>query len=232
MSATEHDNGTACARVTEGLGVLHLFGEAGHEPEALVQVVKEAMEDGTQVLTISTLGHRGSVAVMALDQDILKLRRLQRRLAAAGMTFTDSFFSLTEVSEYARGLPEERKRPRLYPVLPPEGRLAWCFYPMAKRRGESANWYQLEYAERERLMYEHGSSGRLFADRITQLITGATGVSDWEWGVTLFGKHPDDIKAVVYTMRFDEASARYADFGPFYTGVVQEPEEVFGSMRG
>ncbi len=231
MSGTE-GVGAGCGLVSEGLGVLHLFGEAGSDAEALVQVVKEATEDGTQVITVSTLGHRGSVAVMALDEDVLKLRSLQRRLSAAGMTLSDSFFSLTEVSEYAKGLPDERKRPRLYPILPPEGKLAWCFYPMAKRRTEGANWYQLEYAERERLMYEHGSSGRRFADRITQLVTGATGVSDWEWGVTLFGKHPDDIKAVVYEMRFDEASARYAEFGSFYTGVVQAPEEVFGLIRG
>ena len=38
--------------------------------------------------------------------------------------------------------------------------------------------------------------------------------------MTLFGVHPDDLKACVYTMRFDEASARYAEFGPFCTGMV------------
>ena len=39
------------------------------------------------------------------------------------------------------------------------------------------------------------------------MITGSTGLDDYEWGVTLFGQHPDDLKEVVYTMRFDRASA-------------------------
>ena len=38
--------------------------------------------------------------------------------------------------------------------------------------------------------------------------------------MTLFGVHPDDLKDCVYEMRFDEASALYAEFGPFYTGMV------------
>ena len=36
--------------------------------------------------------------------------------------------------------------------------------------------------------------------------------------MTLFGAHLDDLKECVYTMRFDEASAQYAEFGPFYAG--------------
>jgi len=55
-----------------------------------------------------------------------------------------------------------------------------------------------------------------------QVVTGSTGVDDYEWGVTLFAERPDDLKEVVYTMRFDEASAIYADFGPFYTGMVSD----------
>ena len=53
-------------------------------------------------------------------------------------------------------------------------------------------------------------------------MTGSTGVDDYEWGVTLFAERPDDLKEVVYTMRFDQASAIYADFGPFYTGMVSD----------
>jgi chlorite dismutase len=75
-------------------------------------------------------------------------------------------------------------------------------------------------------MYDHGGVGRTFADRILQLITGSTGIDDYEWGVTLFGARPDDLKECVYKMRFDEASARYAEFGPFYTGVVADLHEV------
>lgn len=218
--------------VTTGLGVLHLFGWAGpgFDADAAISAVKEALRQGAQVMTIAGVGHRCDFAVMALDEDLLVLHRLQVRLRQAGCAFADSFVSLTEVSEYARNLTPERARPRLYPKLPPKGRDAWCFYPMAKRRKVGQNWYVLPFEERERLMAEHGVSGRKFAGRVTQLVTGATGVSDWEWGVTLFAKHPDDLKSVVYTLRYDEASAVYAEFGPFYVGVIRPPEEVFGEL--
>ena len=97
---------------------------------------------------------------------------------------------------------------------------------MSKRRGEVHNWYATAYEERKELMLGHGKTGREFAGRVLQLITGSTGVDEYEWGVTLFAVHPDDLKEVVYTMRFDEASARFAEFGPFYTGIVAEVEEV------
>ncbi|MDA8062109.1 MAG: chlorite dismutase family protein, partial [Actinomycetota bacterium] len=103
---------------------------------------------------------------------------------------------------------------------------AICFYPMSKRRGESDNWYRLDFDERKRLMIEHGTSGRRFAGRVLQLVTGSAGLDDFEWGVTLFGVHPDDLKETVYAMRFDEASALYGEFGPFYAGVVGSAEEV------
>ncbi len=79
-------------------------------------------------------------------------------------------------------------------------------------------------------MVEHGTSGRKFAGRIVQVVTASTGVDDYEWGVTLFGQRPDDIKDVVYTLRYDEASAVYAEFGPFYTGVVGSLDEVLDSV--
>ena len=140
--------------------------------------------------------------------------------------------SITEVSEYAAGVPDEMKNMRLYPDLPPEGKSAWCFYPMSKRRGEADNWFTLEFDRRKELMYEHGASGRKFAGRVVQLITGSTGLDDYEWGVTLFCVHVDDLKDVVYTMRFDEASAVYAEFGPFYTGTVGSLHEVLSEALG
>jgi chlorite dismutase len=97
---------------------------------------------------------------------------------------------------------------------------------MSKRRDGEDNWYRLDYESRLALMHEHGSSGRRFAGRVLQLITGSTGIDDFEWGVTLFASTPDDLKECVHQMRFDEASARYADFGPFYTGIVAPVEEV------
>ena len=127
-------------------------------------------------------------------------------------------------------MPEEMLNARLYPTLPPEGMSAFCFYPMSKRRGEVNNWYQLDYEARENLMRGHGAIGRTFKGRVLQLITGSSGLDDWEWGVTLFGVHIDDLKDCVYTMRFDEASAVYAEFGPFYTGLVGTVDEVLDTI--
>ena len=93
---------------------------------------------------------------------------------------------------------------------------------MSKRRNVDQNWFTLDFDKRKELMYEHGASGRKFSGRVLQVITGSTGIDDYEWGVTLFCLHPDDLKAVVYTMRFDEASSIYAEFGPFYTGMVDD----------
>jgi chlorite dismutase len=101
---------------------------------------------------------------------------------------------------------------------------------MSKRRTSTYNWYALSFEERVELMKAHGTVGRRYHGRILQLITGSTGLDDWEWGVTLFGVHPDDLKACVYEMRFDEASARYAEFGPFFTGMVDEIEVVLDSV--
>ncbi len=211
-----------------GWGVVHLFCRAGErtDRQALVSAVKGARADGHQVVPVSVLGHKADVALMALGPDWWRLRRFQTEVGQAGLEVVWSYVSLTEVSEYAAGLSEARKRPRLYPRLPPEGKPAWCFYPMSKRRGEAHNWYRLPYEEREALMAGHGAVGRGFSGRVLQLITGSAGVDDWEWGVTLFAESPTDLKEVVYTMRFDEASALYAEFGPFVAGMVGEVEEV------
>ncbi|MCY4629266.1 MAG: chlorite dismutase family protein [bacterium] len=211
-----------------GLGVLHLFCRVGEgwRGEAVVDAVRRAAGRGTQVVSVAILGHKADLAFMALDADLWQLRLLQRDLAAAGLVAVASYVSLTEISEYAAGVPEELKQQRLYPQLPPPGKPAWCFYPMSKRRGEQQNWFTLPYEDRLELMYEHGSSGRKFAGRVLQVVTGSTGIDDFEWGVTLFAVRPDDLKDVVYTLRYDRASALYAEFGPFYTGIVTPIEEL------
>ena len=140
-----------------------------------------------------------------------------------------SYVSLTEVSEYAAGIPDEMRQARLFPQLPPEGKAAFCFYPMSKRRTAEYNWYSLPFEERKELMMGHGKVGRTFAGRILQVITGSTGLDDFEWGVTLFGVHPDDLKECVYEMRFDDGSANYAEFGPFYTGMVGTLDDVLAA---
>jgi hydrogen peroxide-dependent heme synthase len=221
-----------------GLGVLHLFcklAEASPERSgrpadaaAVIHAVKQAEADEVQVVSVAMLGHKSDLCFMALGADLWRLRRFQSDLQAAGLTVVDSYVSLTEVSEYAAGLPEEMRQTRLYPTLPPEGMTAFCFYPMSKRRGETegSNWFSLPFEERKEIMHGHGAAGRAFRGRVVQLITGSTGIDDWEWGVTLFGVHPDDLKDCVYAMRFDEGSARFAEFGPFLTGMVAPVDVV------
>ncbi|MDQ1403024.1 MAG: hydrogen peroxide-dependent heme synthase [Actinomycetota bacterium] len=214
-----------------GWGVLHLFCKATAtvDREAVVAAVKAGQEGDHQVVPFSVLGHKADLGFLAIGPDLWLLRHLQSALQGAGLEVAHSYVSLTEVSEYAKGMPEERLRPRLYPQLPPEGKPAFCFYPMSKRRDVAGNWFTLPYDEREKLMHEHGASGRKFAGRVLQLITGSTGIDDFEWGVTLFAVHPDDLKEVVYTMRFDEASAIYAEFGPFFAGMVGDLADVLSS---
>lgn len=221
---TSHD-----VRPSIGQGVLHLFFKVGPAVDkvAATAAVDAGRERGDQVVAVAMLGHKADVAVMGLGPNLWSLRELQTDLVTAGLELVDSYVSLTELSEYALGIPDEMKNMRLWPELPPEGKPAWCFYPMSKKReGDEQNWFTLDFDRRRELMYEHGTSGRKFAGRIVQLITGSTGLDDYEWGVTLFGVHPDDLKEVVYTMRFDEASAVYADFGPFYTGMVAELSDI------
>jgi hydrogen peroxide-dependent heme synthase len=214
-----------------GWGVLHLFCRpaASLDTEAVIAAVKATEAAAHQVVTVALLGHKADYGFMALGPDLRVLRRLQSSLQAAGLRVVDSYVSLTEVSEYAKGMPAEMLEARLHPKLPPAGKTSFCFYPMSKRRNPEQNWFTLPYEQREELMREHGKSGRTFAGRVVQVVTGSTGLDDYEWGVTLFGVHPDDLKDVVYTMRFDEASAVYAEFGPFFTGMVTPVEELLAS---
>jgi chlorite dismutase len=171
---------------------------------------------------------------------------------------TYSFVSLTEVSEYVPTVEQYGQRlvaegedaagpayaaklkayesrevmmrkQRLTPDLP-----AWpatCFYPMNKKRKVGENWFLLDFAERSRMMSEHGRTGMTFGGKVTQLITVGLGYDDWEWGVTLWARNPEFLKDIVYRMRFDEASARYAEFGPFYVSYVTSPAEVLVHCR-
>ncbi|MDP9203770.1 MAG: heme-dependent peroxidase [Gemmatimonadota bacterium] len=110
-------------------------------------------------------------------------------------------------------------RRRLYPGLPVDMPYV-CFYPMSKRRDAARNWYTLTLDDRSRLMQAHGLTGRRYAGRVQQVISGAIGLDKWEWGVTLFARDPLDFKKLVTDMRFDEVSAKYAEFGDFYVGRI------------
>ena len=165
-----------------------------------------------------------------------------------------SYLSLTELSEYTSTEEDEAKRlvaedglvegseghaealaafsermaayreHRLHPRLPHKRVIG--FYPMSKRRSGDDNWYRLDFAERKRLMGGHARVGRSYRGRVLQMITGSTGLDDWEWGVTLLADDPAALKEIVYEMRFDEVSARYGEFGAFVTGLIAEPEDL------
>ena len=219
-----------------GLAVLHLFcriptGPAFDAP-SLKGALAAARDEGYQVVPAALLGHKADLGLMVLGPDLWRLRLLQTEVQRAGAVPVASYVSLTELSEYAAGVPEEMRQARLFPRLPPEGKAAFCFYPMSKRRSADHNWYSLDFEARKDLMMGHGKVGRTFAGRILQVITGSTGLDDFEWGVTLFGVHPDDLKDCVYEMRFDEASAHYAEFGPFYTGMVGDLDTVLAAVSG
>ena len=133
-----------------------------------------------------------------------------------------------KLNAYAQRLPAMNKQ-RMYPDFPPFP--VHCFYPMNKSRHPHANWYQLPFSKRVELMAEHATSGIKFAGRVSQVITASTGFDDWEWGVTLWGRAPEHIKEIVYTMRFDKASAIYAEFGPFYISYVMPPNEAIEHVQ-
>ena len=144
---------------------------------------------------------------------------LAREAQARGGKVGDEAYAraLSDRSESERASAHVRRR--LYPELPADMPYV-SFYPMSKRRDESQNWYTLSLDERSRLMQAHGLTGRRYAGKVQQVITGAIGLDAWEWGVTLFAKDPLDFKKLVTDMRFDEVSARYAEFGDFYVGRI------------
>jgi len=206
--------------------------------------------DPQQVIAFSVLGGRADVGLMALGPDLDALDRLTKDVLSGPLDPVDSFVSLTELSEYTVTEDDERARlqaegapdveaalaawrermatyrdARLHPRLPRRRLIA--FYPMAKTRAPGANWYALPFEERKRLMLGHARVGRGYAGRVLQLITGATGLDDWEWGVTLLADDPGAVKSIVYEMRFDEVSAVYGEFGSFWTGLVMDPAEAF-----
>jgi peroxiredoxin len=156
------------------------------------------------------------VSITEVSEYVPTVEQYGEKLRQDGTAATDPAYQ-AKISAYAQRLPAMNKQ-RLYPDFPPLP--VTCFYPMNKIRDPDANWYQLPFSERSALMAEHATSGIKFAGRVSQLITASTGLDDWEWGVTLWGRNPESIKEIVYTMRFDRASARYAQFGPFFISYV------------
>lgn len=197
----------------------------------------------------SMLGHKGDLLFVHFRKTLEELNEAQWQLAKSKLwQFLEPASSYTSVvelglyestqriyrlfterglepdtPEWAAALEEELGRqrtamaPRLFPTIPPQKYI--CFYPMDRKRGEDKNWYTIPFAERARMMHEHGMVGRKYADYVRQIISGSIGFDDWEWGVDLFAEDPVWFKKLIYEMRFDEVSAVYALFGTFYIGV-------------
>jgi chlorite dismutase len=217
-------------------------------------------EDGQSAL-FTELGHKGDLLVIHFRRGFDELAEAERELAESALSEfleqSSSYLSVIEIGLYestvklrsellGRGLipdsPQWREAvatemtgqrarlaSRLWPKIPDRRYL--CFYPMNKRRAGTDNWYMLPLEERQRLMHDHGMIGRRYAGQVNQIISGSIGFDDWEWGVDLFADDPMVFKKLVYEMRFDESSARYAEFGSFHFGIRMMPSEV-GRLLG
>ncbi|WP_010287148.1 hydrogen peroxide-dependent heme synthase [Kurthia massiliensis] len=187
----------------------------------------------------SITGQKADFVLMTLRETMEELNEIETKfakLAIADFTIpTYSYVSVVELSNYlakAKAGDEpaqdpyqnEHVRARLYPELP-----RWehfCFYPMDKRREKGANWYMLEMEARQAMMRSHGMIGRSYAGKVKQIISGSIGFDDHEWGVTLFAHDVLQFKKLIYEMRFDEVSARYADFGEFFVGHLLDDDKL------
>lgn len=198
--------------------------------------------DGGWSAVIQLVGSLSSVLFLHFRPTLGALAAAEEEIARLALLEcfepTFSFLSVTEVGLYhlpagtdgsanhAERLRAEREsehtQRRLYPPLPADMPFV-SFYPTSKRRDPGQNWYTLPLRERSDLMRCHGLTGRRHARQVRQIITGAIGFDRWEWGVTLFAADPLALKRVVTDLRYDETSARYAEFGDFYVGRVVEP---------
>jgi peroxiredoxin len=218
-------------------------------------------KDGQSAL-FSELGYKADLLVIHFRRAFDELAEAEREVDGSGLREfleqTGSYLSIIEIGLYEatvklsaelidRGLTPDssqwrdsvaaemaqqgsRVASRLWPKIPERRYL--CFYPMNKRRSGADNWYMLPLEQRQRLMHDHGLIGRRYAGQVNQIISGSIGFDDWEWGVDLFADDPLVFKKLVYEMRFDESSARYAEFGPFHFGIRRVPSELGRLMGG
>ncbi|TWT27602.1 hydrogen peroxide-dependent heme synthase [Planomicrobium sp. CPCC 101110] len=197
------------------------------EYQAFIEKVNQADENKTGAHALySIVGQKADLMLMLLRETMDELRELEteyNKLTLVAYTVpTYSYVSVVELSNYLAGKSDEdpyqnpHVRARLYPELQRSQYI--CFYPMDKRRQGEDNWYMLPMDARKELMLSHGKIGRSYAGKVKQIISGSVGFDDYEWGVTLFADDVLQFKKLVYEMRFDEVSARYAEFGSFYVG--------------
>lgn len=207
--------------------------------------VADAEEGDSAVYAM--LGHEADLLLVHLRPTTADIDRLTRRFEqtefAEFTDQTDSFVSVTEASGYSEKGREfiegevdddsglaRYMRSRIEPEIPDAEHVS--FYPMDKRRDPEYNWYDLPFEERAEHMDAHGEVGREYAGKVTQMITGAIGMDDWEWGVTLWADDLTDVKELLYEMRFDPSSSKYAEFGPFWVGRKMAPADLAAYMAG
>jgi chlorite dismutase len=215
-----------------------------------------------QTALFSQLGHKGDLVLIHFRESLEALNQVELDLAQTRLydflELRHSYVSVVELGLYestrktyeaasAKGLAEFTQEwtaeikealarssaamaPRLFPSVPESKYL--CFYPMDRKRGEEVNWYTVPFAERQRMMHEHGLIGRRYGDVVKQIISGSIGMDDWEWGVDLFADDPVVFKKLIYEMRFDEVSAVYALFGQFFISVRLPIEKLVGWLDG
>jgi peroxiredoxin len=167
------------------------------------------------------------VSLTEISEYVPTIEQYAARLKSDGTSDADPAFQ-AKLRAYEQRLPM-MNRQRLYPDFPDWP--ATCFYPMNKARHPQANWFLEPFSKRSELMAEHATSGIKFAGKASQLITSSTGLDDWEWGVTLWARSPQYLKDIVYTMRFDTASAKYAEFGPFYVSYILPAAEALAHLQ-
>ncbi len=207
--------------------------------------VEDAEEGATAIYSI--LGHKADLLILHLRPSTADTGALERQFEQTAFAeFTErttSFVSVTEASGYSErsrdyftgDLDEDSGlynyiQTRLKPTIPDATHV--CFYPMDKRRQPDQNWYDLPFEERAEHMDAHGDIGRDYAGKVTQMITGAIGIDDWEWGVTLWGDDLTHVKDLLYEMRFDPSTSQYADFGSFYVGRRFPPADLPALLSG
>ena len=202
------------------------FGLMLMDPNPLVT------DDVHQRLQASTLGPAlrstySFISVSEVSEYVPSLEQYGERLVREGEDAGSEAYE-AKLNAYAKREPMMRKQ-RLTPDFPEWP--ATCFYPMNKKRKVGENWFMLPFADRNSLMAEHARSGMAFAGKVSQLITVGVGFEDWEWGVTLWARNPEYLKDIVYRMRFDEASAKYAEFGPFYISYICSAQEMLAHCQ-
>jgi hydrogen peroxide-dependent heme synthase len=215
-----------------------------------------------QTALFSLLGHKADLMLIHMRESVEALHQAELTLAQTELydylEQTYSYVSVVELGlyestaktysaliandvephspEWKTGIQETLDRQaaamatRIYPTLPEAKYI--CFYPMDRKRGEEVNWYTETMADRQRMMHLHGMIGRRYADEVRQIISGSIGLDDWEWGVDLFSNDPVVFKRLIYEMRFDEVSAKYALFGSFYVGLRLQFENLPNWLAG